>query len=146
MVDEKILRDIKKELYKVPMINTHDHIEIQKKIMEASKSKSFLYDLILLNDNNGLLSYLPDEAWRMAQFDFGDARGVVAETADNDLLRMWKKLEHVINYAKGSNHYRMFMRACKDLFKLDYDHIDSEKKWIELSEKISEAKILPISS
>lgn len=139
MVDEKILNTIKKELFAVPMINTHDHIEIQTKIMEASKNKSYLYDLMLLNDNNGLLSYLPDEAWRMAQFDFGEARGVVSATADNNLSKMWKKLEPVMHYAKGSNHYRMFMRACKDLFGLDYEHIDNEEQWIELSEKISEA-------
>lgn len=139
MVDEKILNAVREEIFKVSMINTHDHIETQKKIMEISKSKSYLYDLMLLNDNNGILSYLPDEAWRMAQFDFGEARGDVSYSGEADLSKLWKKLEPVMKHARASNHYRMFMKACNDLFNLDYNHIDSEEKWIELSEKISQA-------
>jgi uncharacterized protein len=143
MSDEKILKTIKKELFAVPMINTHDHVQTQKKMMEASKNKSFLYNLMLMNNNNGLLSYLPDEAWRMAEFsadyNIGATQNRKYYTAVGNLSKMWKKLEPVIHYAKGSNHYRVFMRACRDLFNLGYDHIDNEKKWIELSEKIAEA-------
>lgn len=31
------------------------------------------------------------------------------------------------------------MRACQNLFNLEYDDIDDERKWIDLSEKIAEA-------
>jgi predicted TIM-barrel fold metal-dependent hydrolase len=130
-----------KELENTKLINTHDHIAPQKQIMGIAQNVSYLYDLMLVNNNSGFLSYLPDEVWRTAQFDFGDAMGRKdeKEVDKNDLTAMWNKLSPIIDHARGSNHYRMFMRACADLFDLDFTHIDSEKKFIELSEKLSKS-------
>jgi len=140
-LDGKLLSDIKKEIDQIPMVNAHDHIECQGKIMESAKNISFLYNLLLVSSNNNFLSYLPDEAWRTAQTElyYGDERGLIYNTEEKDLNKIWEKIKPVINYGLSSPHYRMFMRASKSLFNLDYDHLNSKEKWFDLSNKISEA-------
>jgi hypothetical protein len=128
------------ELEAVPIIDSHDHTMAQEPAMKLSKRSSYLYDVLLMQNNRSLLTYLPDEAWRMAQFDFGEAYGIKGnEGGPADRAAEWRKLQPVLGYIRNDNQQRTFMMACRKLFDLSFDRIETESQWIELSEKYSQA-------
>jgi hypothetical protein len=138
-MDTALYQNILRELNKVRIIDSHDHTMAQELAMKLSQNESFLYDVMLMQNNRSILTYLPSESYRMAQFDFGEAYGIKGETTKDDLRAMWRKLEPVLPYIRNDNQQRTFMRACKKLFDLNYDRIETEKQWIDLSEKYAKS-------
>lgn len=130
---------IKEYIDNISIINTHDHTMPQKQALSRSQKKSYLYDVILANNNSGFLSYMPDELWRTTQFDFGDAVGKNEDSQEVSLQELWKKLEPVIWRGRAASHFSMFMKGCKDLLDLSFDYLENEKQWIEFSEKMQYA-------
>jgi len=140
MNDSKTYSTILDELEAVPIIDSHDHTIAQELAMNLAKRSSYLYDILLMQNNRSLLTYLPEESWRMSQFDFGEAYGIKGhEDSEGDRKAEWRKLEPVLGFIRNDNQQRTFMRACKKLFDLSFDRIETEKQWIELSEKFSHA-------
>jgi len=124
MVSKDKVEKIKAEIDDVQIINTHDHTPPQKISMMASES--YLFNSFRENAFNYNLEAagMPAKAWVIEDFT---------------LRKAWERLKPYIKYSKSSPYYRMFMTSCRDLLNIDYDHIDSEKKWIDLSEKVAEA-------
>lgn len=111
----------------------------QEQAVSRSKKKSYLYDVILANNNSGFLSYMPDELWRTTQFDFGDAIGSNEDSKEVSYSELWAKLKPVIWRGRCASHFAMFMEGCRDLLNLDFDFIETEAQWIEFSEKMQAA-------
>jgi predicted TIM-barrel fold metal-dependent hydrolase len=139
-MDLKLYEKLLTEFEAVHIIDSHDHTMAQELAMKLSQNPSYLYDILLMQNNRSILTYMPDESWRMAQFDFGEAYGIKGQKATADDLRaMWRKLQPVLEYIRNDNQQRTFMRACKKLFDLNFDKMETESQWIELSEKFSRA-------
>ncbi len=140
MNDSRTYAALLEELEAVHIIDSHDHTMAQELAMKLSKRSSYLYDVLLMQNNRSLLTYLPDESWRMAQFDFGEAYGIKGkEGGAADRQAEWKKLEPVFGYIRNDNQQRTFMKACRKLFNLSFERIETESQWIELSEKFARA-------
>jgi len=124
VTNKELLEKIKAEINEIRIINTHEHTLPQKIAMMADDS--YLFNTLRENAFNYNLEAtgMPKEAWMMKKFNLKEA---------------WKRVEPFIKNAKSSPYYRWFMCACRDLFGIEYNHIDDEKKWIDLSEKMAEA-------
>jgi hypothetical protein len=121
---KELVEEIKTEIDDIRIIDTHEHIPPQKIAMMADESYLFYIFSENAFNYNFEAAGMPREAWIMKDFDLKEA---------------WKRLKPYIQNLKSSPYYRSFMNACRDLFNIDYTHIDSEKKWIDLSIKFAEA-------
>ncbi len=120
----------------IEIINTHDHTMAPEQARRRAQKESYLYDVLLANNNSGFLSYLPDERWRTTQFDFGDALGNHRDSCEASPAQLWEKLAPVIWRGKASPHFRMFMEGCRDLFGLDFAIPESEEQWTIFSQRM----------
>ncbi len=137
MIERKLLERIEEEMNTIPIVNTHDHTVPLEKAM--NEDLSYLYEILLCNSNHNLLGWLPDESCRITRETTRLESGTAVRAEKLNLTKMWKKLEPIIGYARSSPHHRMFMYACRKLFNLDYEQIDDEKKWKDLSIKIAKS-------
>lgn len=124
MMRKDLVEKIRLELDGVGVVNTHEHTPPQRVAMQADES--WLFNALRENSNNYNLAAagMPEESWFMKEFSLKEA---------------WKRLKPYINNSKSSPYYRSYMRSCRDLVGIDYDHIDTEEKWVDLSTKIMEA-------
>ena len=125
----------------IELINTHDHTMPQAQAQKRAQNRSYLYDVILANNNSGFLSYLDDERWRTTQFDFGDALGSNEDSRPVSYSEMWKKLEPVIWRGRSASHFYMFMEGCRNLLGLSFAFPETEAHWREFSEKMQAANL-----
>lgn len=123
-MSKRVPERIRSEMNEIRIVNVHEHTLPQRIAMMADDS--YFFNSLRENALNYNLEAagMPGEAWIMEKFDLREA---------------WKRLRPFIKYSKSSPYYRWFMRACRDLFDIKYDHIDDEEKWIDLSKKIAEA-------
>ena len=124
MVDKGLVEKIRSEIDEIQIVNTHEHVPPQQISMMADDSYCFNSFRENAFNYNLEAAGMPAEAWVIGDFD---------------LKKAWKRIKPYIKYSKSSPYYRMFMTACRDLLNIDYDHIDSEEKWIDFSKRISEA-------
>lgn len=114
--------------------------------MRMARDSRFLYNVMLCQNNRSLLSYMPDESFRMAQFDFGEAFGTKADgekAGETEVAELWGKLAPALHLSRNDNQQRTFMRALKNLHDFDFSVIKTRDQWVEASMKYAEANREP---
>lgn len=141
---DPLFAKIGEELANVRLVNTHDHIMGQEQAMRMAKDNRMLYNVMLCQNNRSLLSYMPGEAYRMAQFDFGEAFGTSEGERGADeagIADLWDGLEKALRLSRNDNQQRTFMQALKKLLGLDFSVIGTRDQWVEASMKYAAANL-----
>ena len=122
MVDERLISEIRSEIDKIPLIDTHEHTAPAD---AAGGLRASLFDVMrgtyIVEDF--LATGMPHEDWHKA---------------DHDPSSGWTLLKDRISSLRNTAYYRALISALRELYDPSLEEIN-ERNWGPLSERISAA-------
>jgi len=117
--DNKLIKEIEREVFSIPIIDTHEHILAEEDIKRFSLDFSIFFSMYAGTDLQ--TSGMKEEEY----INFQDPKV--------EIDKKWKYFSKYWNNIKNTNYSRVILEAVKDLY--GYEDI-TDKNYAELSEKI----------